>query len=48
MTMRLFCVIGIALCAAVTLLAPPYQGVAEILGFSFLGLATISTLLGQA
>ena len=48
MTVRLFCVIGIGLCAAVTFLAPPYEGVAEILGVSFLGLATITTLLGQA
>lgn len=48
MTMRLFCVIGIAVCAIVTLLAPPYLGVGEILGFSFLGLASVLTLLGQA
>lgn len=46
MNFRLFCLLGILVCLLVSWLAPHYLGAARVVGYSFLGFATLATLLG--
>ncbi|MFT8418262.1 MAG: hypothetical protein ABF636_05425 [Acetobacter sp.] len=48
MTMRLFCVLAIGLCAVLWYPAFHYQGVLQVLGISFLGMAVITTFLERS
>lgn len=48
MTMRLFCVLAVGLCAALWYPAFHYQGVLQVLGISFLGMAVIATFLERS
>lgn len=45
MTMRLFCVLALGFCALLWYPAFHYQGVLQVLGISFLGMAVIATFL---
>ncbi|MFT8931207.1 MAG: hypothetical protein ABF976_01290 [Acetobacter syzygii] len=48
MTMRLFCVIGIGLCAMLWYPAFYYQGVLRVVSVAFLGMAVIATFLERS
>ncbi|MCP1241002.1 hypothetical protein GOB86_01770 [Acetobacter lambici] len=48
MTMRLFCVLGIGICALLWYPAFHYQGVLRVLGISFLGMAVIATFIERS
>lgn len=48
MTMRLFCIIGIAICALLWYPAFHYQGVFQVLGVTFLGMAVMATFLEKS